>query len=170
MGRPHIERRPSSSHLKVDRCFKPSNFGVIVSSQLHHLADASQRAYGAVAYLRIANAEGKIHCSFVIGKSRLSLLKQLTIPRLELSAAVVATRLDNMVRKEIDIPINKSIFWTDSTCVLGYIANEDKRFHTFVANHAAAIQEATSSSQWKHVSTKQNPADDASRGISSEAL
>lgn len=99
---------PKLEKLKVDPGFKPSSFGVIVSSQLQHLADASQRAYGAVSHLRIANAEGKIHSSFVIGKSRLSLLKQLTIPRPELSAAVVATRLDNMVRKEIDIPMNKS--------------------------------------------------------------
>ena len=75
-----------------------------------------------------------------------------------------------MVRKEIGIPISESIFWTDSTCVLDYIASEDKRFHTFVANHVAAIQEATSSSQWKHVGTKQNPADNASRGLSAEAL
>lgn len=75
-----------------------------------------------------------------------------------------------MVRKEIGIQVDQSIFWTDSTCVLGYIANEDKRFHTFVANRVAAIQEVTSPSQWKHVGTKQNPADDASRGLSAEAL
>ena len=94
----------------------------------------------------------------------------MTIPRLELSAAVVATRLDRMVMKEIGIPVDQSIFWTDSTCVLGYIANDDKRFHTFVANLVAAIREVTSPPQWKHVSTKQNPADDASRGLSAEAL
>ena len=72
--------------------------------------------------------------------------------------------------KEIGITVGQSIFWTDSTCVLGYIANEDKRFHTFVANCVAAIHEATSPSQWKHVGTTQNPADDASRGLSAEGL
>ena len=68
------------------------------------------------------------------------------------------------------IPISESIFWTDSTCILGYIANEDKQFHTFVANRVTAIQEATSSSQWKHIGTKQNPADGASCGLLAEAL
>ena len=165
-----LDELPRLEDLKVDRCFKPTNFGEVVSSQLHHFADASQHAYGAATYLRVTNAKGDVHCSFIIGKSRLSPLKQLTIPRLELSAAVVATRLDKMVRKKIGIPVNQSIFWTDSTCVLGYIANEDKRFHTFVANRVAAIQEVTSSTQWKHVGTKQNPADDASRGLSAEAL
>lgn len=161
---------PMLEKLKVNRCFKPINFEEVSSSQLHHFADASQYAYGAVTYLRLTDTKGDIHCSFITGKSRLAPLKQLTIPRLELSAAVVATRLDKMVRKEIGIQVDQSIFWTDTTCVLGYIANEDKRFHTFVANRVAAIQEVTSPSQWKHVGTKQNPADDASRGLSAEAL
>ena len=72
--------------------------------------------------------------------------------------------------KEIGMPVDRSIFWMDSTCVLGYLANDDRRFHTFVANRLAAIHEATSPGQWKHVGTKQNPADDASRGLSAEAL
>ena len=165
-----LDELPRLEDLKINRCFKPFNFGEVASSQLHHFADASQHAYGAVTYLHLTNSKGDVHCSFIIGKSRLSPLKQLTIPRLELSAAVVATRLDRMVMKEIGMPVDQSIFWTDSTCVLGYIANDDKRFHTFVANRLAAIHEATSPSQWKHVGTKQNPADDASRGLSAEAL
>ncbi|XP_068716993.1 uncharacterized protein [Montipora capricornis] len=165
-----LEELPRLEDLRVNRCFKPINFSEVASSQLHHFADASQFAYGAVTYLRLANSKGDVHCSFIIGKSRLSPLKQLTIPRLELSAAVVATRLDRMVSKEIGIPVDQSIFWTDSTCVLGYIANKDKRFHTFVANRVAAIHEVTSPPQWKHVGTKQNPADDASRGLTAEAL
>ena len=165
-----LSELPKLEDLKVNRCFKPTHFGEVASSQLHHFADASQYAYGAVTYLRLTNSKGDVYCSFVIGKSRLSPLKQLTIPRLELSAAVVATRLDRMVTKEIGIPVDQSIFWTDSTCVLGYIANEDKRFHTFVANRVAAIHEVTSPPQWKHIGTKQNPADDASRGLTAEAL
>ena len=165
-----LDELPRLEDLKVDRCFKPIDFGEVASIQLHHFADASQHAYGAVTYFRVTNTNGEVHCSFLIGKSRLSPLKQLTIPRLELSAAVVATRLDKMLRKEIGIPIDQSIFWTDSTCVLGYVTNEDKRFHTFVANRIAAIQEVSSPHQWRHVGTKENPADDASRGLSADAL
>ena len=161
---------PRLESLKVERCFKPADFGEVASCQIHHFADASQFAYGAVSYLRITNTRGDIYCSFLIGKSRLSPLKQLTIPRLELCAAVVATRLEKMVRREIDMQVNQSVFWTDSACVLGYISNESKRFHTFVANRVAAIQEVASSSQWRHVGTLQNPADDASRGLSAMAL
>jgi len=80
--------------------------------------------YGAATYLCLTNSDGDVHCSFVIGKSRLSPLRQITIPRLKLSAAVVAKRLDRMVTKEIGIPVDQPIFWTDSSCVLGYITNE----------------------------------------------
>ena len=161
---------PKLESIKVYRCFKPPDFGDVTTCQIHHFADASQIAYGAVSYLRITNARGLIHCSFVIGKSRLSPLKHLTIPRLELSAAVVAARLDKIIRTETDIQVDESVFWTDSTCVLGYLRNESKRFHTFVANRVATIQEVAAASQWRHVDSSQNPADDASRGLSAEAL
>ena len=105
-----------------------------------------------------------------MGKSRLSPLKLLTIPRLELSAAVVAARLDKSIRTETDIQVDESVFWTDSTYVLGYIRNETKRFHTFVANRVATIQDVAAASQWRHVDSSQNPADDASREFSAEAL
>ena len=82
----------------------------------------------------------------------------------------MAARLDRMLRQEIDIQVGESVFWFDSSCVLAYIGNDSRRFHTFVANHVAAIQEASSPSQWCHVSSEQNPTDDASRGLSADAL
>lgn len=67
-----------------------------------------------------------------------------------------------MLRKELDIPLLESVFWTDSTIVLWYLANEDKRFQTFVANRVTRILESSTPSQWNHVSTEENPADDCS--------
>ena len=122
------------TQFTVDRCLKPKNFGSVVNCQLHNFADASQQGYGAVSYLRITNNDGIVHCAFVMSKSRLTSLKTLTIPRLELSAAVVAIRLSNMIQRELDMKIDDTFFWTDSTCVLSYLANQDKRFQTFVAN------------------------------------
>lgn len=151
---------PRLEELAVDRCFKPENIGDIASSQIHHFPDASQQGYGAVSHLRIVNQKGDVHCSFLIGKSRLVPLKAITIPRMELSAAVVATKLDKMMRRELDIKIDESIFWTDSTCVLSYIQNESRRFQTFVANRIAKIQDASELS----------PADDASRGLMVEEI
>jgi hypothetical protein len=126
--------------------FKP-NDEEVVSTQLHHFADASQEGYGAVTYLRIENKQGEVKCSFVMGKSRLVPIKSVTIPVMELSAAVMAVKLDKMCQAELSLPVDETLFWTDSTCVLKYLENEDKRFQTFVANRIAVIREASSLEQ-----------------------
>ena len=69
----------------------------------------------------------------------------------------------------MDIKVDKSIFWTDSTSVLRYIHNENKRFHTFVANRISIIHDGSEHCQWRYINTMLNPADDASRGLSVES-
>ena len=117
-----LEQLMKIEQLYIPRCFKPLQFGRTTSIQLHLFADASERGYGAVGYLRLVNELGDIYVAFMIGKARVAPLKVITIPRLELSAAVVATRLDKMIRSKIDLLIDFTIFWTDSTTVLGYVA------------------------------------------------
>ena len=156
--------------LFIPRCLKPKGFGTIISRQLHMFSDASEEGYGVVAYLHTENSEGVIHCGFVMGKARVAPLKKVTIPRMELTAATLAVRLYARIASELDCDINESYFWTDSMSVIRYIANEATRFHTFVANRVSVIREATDVNQWKYVDTKNNPADHASRGLSSSDL
>ena len=85
-------------------------------------------------------------------------LKQITIPRMELTAAVLAVKIDTMLKKELQLQLDQSIFWTDSTTMLKYIKNETKRFQTFVANRISLVRDATDVSQWRYVGTKENPA------------
>ena len=161
---------PTLTEFTVERCMKPENFCEIVNSQLHHFSDASESGYGAVSYIRMENGDGNIHCSFFIAKSRLTPVKPITIPRLELSAAAVAVRLDRMIRSELDVHVSNSFFWTDSTAVLRYVKNENKRFQTFVANKVAVIYAGSTPKQWFYIDTLQNPADDASRGLNAMQL
>ena len=111
------------------------------------------------------NQDNQIHCSFVIGKARATPLKSVTVPRLELHAAIVSIRVSEQLKRELDVNITDEIFWTDSRVVLDYIANDVKRFHVFVANRVQEIQEKLSVKQWRYVDTKSNPADEASRGV-----
>lgn len=74
-----------------------------------------------------------------------------------------------MLQKELQLRLEKSVFWTD-TAVLKYISNESWRFYTFVANRIAVIREATDVDQWRYVGTKENPADEGSRGMRAEDL
>ncbi|XP_023192317.1 uncharacterized protein LOC111609249 isoform X1 [Xiphophorus maculatus] len=155
------------SSFKVDRCIKPSCIRKPDKAQLHHFSDASQDGYGTVSYLKLEK-NNISHVTFILGKARVAPMKQTTIPRLELTAAVLAVRVNKLLQKELQIQLEKPVFWTDSTTVLKYISSETRRFHTFVANRISVIREATDVNQWRYVSSKENPADDASRGMKAE--
>lgn len=94
----------------------------------------------------------------------------MTIPMLELSAAVVAIRLDSILRREMRLEVQHTTFWSDSMIVLQYIKNTSKRFHTFVSNKVAVIHDGSLPSQWKYVDTASNPADDATRGLEAKRM
>ena len=141
---------PKLSEFAVSRCLKPEDFGPVKSSQLHHFSDASEAAYGSVTYLRLVSHEDRVNCSFLFGKSRVAPLKAISVPRLELSAATVSVRQDKMLKEELEMPPNcESVFWSDSMSVLRYVKNESTRFHTFVANRVAVLQEGSSPDQWR---------------------
>lgn len=159
---------PNLQHIRIPRCFKSLQLGQLKEVQLHHFSDASTKGYGAVSYLRCEDVNGNVNCSLVIGKSRVSPSKPVTIPRLELTAATVAVKQDRQIQEELDIKFDAVVFWTDSTCVLQYINSEAGRFKTFVANRIALIHESSSPSQWRYVNSESNPADYASRGLRSD--
>ena len=162
---------PMLSKLPINRCFKLANFGTIAYSQLHHFSDASEIGFGSASYLGLVDINGRVHCAILQGKSRLAPLKKFTIPRLELSAATVSVRSDKAIKRELELPLTEpSVFWTDSTSVLRYVNNEDKRFHTFLANRIAIIRDGSDPNQWRYVSGESNPGDDLSRGLSAEIL
>ncbi len=159
-----IHDLPKLTGFSVPCCKKPNEFGKPQSLQLHHFADASELGYGTVSYIRMTSEKGNIHVSFMIGKARVALLKQMTIPRLELAAAVVSVKVDKMLRSEMQLPLKDSLFWTDIQAVLKCIANDKAKFYTYVANRVSFIRDNTSTQQWRYVTGRNNPADDASRG------
>ncbi|XP_070548362.1 uncharacterized protein [Ptychodera flava] len=161
---------PELEKLKVPRCLIPEGFGVVTHRQLHHFGDALEDAYGVVSYLRIENAVKKVHCALVMAKSRLAPIHQITVPRLRLCAAVTAVRMDSLLRGKLRMSLEESVFWTDSTTILHYIWSKTKRFQTFVANRLAIIHDGSNPSQWRYVSSKDNPADDASRGLTAKTM
>lgn len=77
----------------------------------------------------------------------------VTIPRLELTAATVSAGVSNFLRAELKLKIDEEFFWTDSQVVLGYIKNEARRFHVFVANCVQKIRDTTDPRQWFYIET-----------------
>ena len=146
----------SLEHLKslhVDRCVKPNDFGKVKVTQVHHFSDASSSGYGQCSYLCLVNQSGQAHCSLLFGKSRVVPLKPITIPHLELTVALLSVKTASLLDQELDFKNLVHIYWTDSKVVLGYLANESRWFHVFVANRVQQIKDHTSVSQWRHVDT-----------------
>ena len=156
---------PLLAEIRINRCFKPDRFGTVKSIELHSFSDASNIGYGQCSYLRLLDDHDNVHCSLVMAKSRVTPMKPVTIPRLELTAAVVSVQVASTLAGELDYPDVKQIFWCDSQVVLGYIGNDARRFHVFVANRVQKIKDLSESSQWNYVASDQNPADMASRGV-----
>ena len=90
------------SCLQINRCFLDTSS--LKSVQVHFFADASEGAYGVVAYTRVHNICGKVSCNFLIGKARLAPIKSMSIPRLELEAVTLAVKLNKMMLLELNEP------------------------------------------------------------------
>lgn len=159
------------AQVNIPRCITSDDLTGTIRQELHHFGDASTAGYGACTYLREVDEQGKVHCAFVMGKARVAPLKITTIPRMELQAAVTTVKISRLLRKELKLPDSiTEYFWTDSKVVLGYIRNEARRFHVYVANRVQFIKESTDTSQWSYVPSEENPADYASRGLSAAEL
>ncbi|XP_075255279.1 uncharacterized protein LOC142348000 [Convolutriloba macropyga] len=157
-----IDKYQSAPPIDFPRCINPKS----TANELHELhifSDASQLAYGAVAYIR-TSSENDVSCSFLISKAKVAPIKQLSIPKMELKAAVLETRLARFVKTHQSFLFKETVFWCDSTAVLVWIKSTDK-LNVYVSNRVREIQDNSSSDSWYHISGKNNPADHVSRGI-----
>ncbi|GFV74376.1 uncharacterized protein TNCV_5128181 [Trichonephila clavipes] len=153
------------SEIKIPRYyfqnFLPSNATTI---QLHCFSDASKKAYGTVAYLRIELNDGNIISSFVASKGRVAPLKTLSIPRLELMRAFLSARLSDKVVTALILPVS-SFYWTDSSITYYWIKGDFNRHKVFVKNRIKEIQKLSDPKEWRYCKGKDNPADLISRGL-----
>ena len=86
-----------------------------------------------------------------------------SIPRLELQAAVIATRLKVSLLEEIEENITKVFLWTDSRTVLNYLRNEDRNFGLFVAHRVNEIRNHIAFDYWHYAPTEENIANFTTR-------
>ncbi|XP_065095026.1 uncharacterized protein LOC135716294 [Ochlerotatus camptorhynchus] len=150
---------PQIEKLKIPRCYlrgaPPETYS---SLQLHVLVDAGEKAYGAVAFFRVTTPNGS-RCSLVMAKTKVAPLKPLSIPRLELQAAVLGVRLLNTVVANHDVQITKRVLWTDSRTVLSWIRSDHRNYKPFVAFRIGEILQETVVDEWRWVPTRSNVAD-----------
>ena len=99
------DQLPTLTTLTIERCIEPKHrVDASLSREIHVFADASNQGYGVVAFMRLASStEQFVHCEFLVGKSRVAPHKSTTTPRLELTAASVATRLGHAMSRELHV-------------------------------------------------------------------
>jgi hypothetical protein len=113
-------------------------------------------------YVRVLYESGFIYVNIACSKAKVAPIKQVSIPRLELEAAVTGARMTKPMAQTLETP--KLYLWTDSMNVLWWINTAHKELKMYVANRVDVILNHTESEQWRHVGTHENPADIASRG------
>ena len=155
--------------FRIPRCIKPSGFDDAVI-QLHHFSDASLQSYGFCSYIRAVNRSGEILVELLMSKCRVTPINAVSIPRLELQAALLAARADKMLREVLSIDILESFLWTDSSIVLSYIKSDSLRFHVYVGNRVGEIRSLTDPAQWGFVAGIENSADQITRGVSLQSI
>ncbi|KAI8429320.1 hypothetical protein MSG28_007815 [Choristoneura fumiferana] len=133
-------------------------------TELHTFNDASIQAYAAVSYWRFIRTDGSVKICFVASKSRVTPLRPVSVPRLELQAGLLGARLASMIQREHkDVKADKRYFWTDSSTVLQWIRSDPRSYKPYVAHRLGEIDELTVASEWRHLPSRLNAADIATR-------
>ncbi|KAI5732210.1 hypothetical protein M8J77_023385 [Diaphorina citri] len=136
-----------------------------VSVDLVGFCDASAAAMAAVVYLRVSLLGGEVHSYLIRARTKVAPIKTLTIPKLELSAALLLANLLKSLDPLIqNLKISQTYLFSDSTIVLGWLKTPPYLLNTFVSNRVQQILEVTSPSSWFHIKSGENSADVASRG------
>ncbi|GFX37760.1 integrase_H2C2 domain-containing protein [Trichonephila clavipes] len=157
-----VQSFPVLEELKIPRFVLAENLERII---LYGFSDASEKGFGAVTCVSVIENNGDRHCQLLCSKSRVAPLKTLTIPRLELLACLLLSKLVRKVINALKMNLSQVILFSDSTIALSWIKTPPHLLKTFVANRVAKVQELTVSFSWHHISSENNPADLMSSGL-----
>ena len=132
----------------------------------------SSQEVSAVAFLLTqshTSKGSKTEHAFILGKAHVEPMKVMTIPKLELQAALLVSRLKQDACRAFTMHVNKVFMWTDSTNVLQWLNSRSKQ-PIFIENRVCEILEHTSVDEWNHVTSSDKPADACTLGMSAEVL
>lgn len=160
---------PQVEHVQVPRCYRSFYHDYDNNPELHTFADASECGMSAVTFLRFIR-NGIVECRIVAAKTRVAPLKFVSIPRLELQAAVIGARLACTIADSLSITISSKYYWTDSRDVLCWLNSDHRRYTQYVAFRVSEILETTDANEWRWLPSKMNVADDGTKWNTSPDL
>ncbi|GFU96543.1 DUF1758 domain-containing protein [Trichonephila clavipes] len=135
------------TEIKIPRFYLGNIDQEISKCEIHYFSDASKSAYGTILYLRFVTCNNEIETSFICSKSRVAPLKSLTLPRLELTAALLSARLAKQVSSCLKFDAN-IYYWTDSLISYYWIRGDSSAFKPYIKNRVQEIQLFSDPMQW----------------------
>ncbi|XP_075150512.1 uncharacterized protein LOC142224615 [Haematobia irritans] len=160
------------SYSKVDSIQLPRwvSYSPTCQIEFHAFCDASEDAYATAIYVRVHLDNDLIIVNLLTSKSRVSPVKTISIPKLELCGATLLAETADSIIPFMNIPNAELYKWTDSTIVLAWLQKPPCQWKVFVANRVSIIANKIGTDKWFHVDTSSNPADLASRGVYTQEL
>lgn len=154
---------PEVSNVRIPRCYRHKiSSERPYKTELHVFVDASENAFAAVAYFRFEQ-DNIIECALVGAKTKVAPKQPMSIPRLELQAATLGTRIANSIIAAHTIKVDRRVFWSDSKTVIYWIRSDHRRYRQFVAFRIGEILESSKEMEWRWIPTKMNVADEATK-------
>ncbi|XP_057366747.1 uncharacterized protein LOC130687590 [Daphnia carinata] len=148
--------------MEMPRCLFPRRLNIL-TSELHTFCDASEEAYATVIYIRNTYSDGQIIVRQARAANKLAPKKVISVPKLELNAALLGSRLAVAFQTSLTVKIHRRRFWTDSSTVRNWIRSVAAHYQVFVGNRVGEIQTITEPEEWRFIPGIFNPADAATR-------
>ncbi|UYV84543.1 hypothetical protein LAZ67_X002574, partial [Cordylochernes scorpioides] len=167
---PEPEPGPAAAAVPVPVRNTSRAWGAPLSVELHGFCYSSEVAYAAVFYIRSHFKSGQVKVSLIASKTRVAPLKMISIPRLELCAALLLETLYDTIRNSLCLQIDRVFLWTDSKIVPSWIKSESRHWKPFVGNRIFEVERLTLHSSWHYVISRDNTADCASKCITPSEL
>ncbi|XP_071948687.1 uncharacterized protein [Antedon mediterranea] len=160
-----FEDLSTTSSVEFRRCVKPLDAKPGILPSLIMFSDASEKALGAVAYVRYEQWDGQFSSQIVASKSRVAPIEIISVVRLELSAAVMSKRLAKYIVNETRIKFDQVFYIVDSEIVRAMVQKQSYGFKTFAATRIGEIQQDTEPQDWWWCRGEVNIADAITRGM-----
>ena len=143
--------------IRFKRCIKPEN--AIGDPELLMFSDGSSDAMCTVAYARWLLSDSKFECRLWCAKTRVTPLKKTKIPRVEMQAAVMSSRLSKTIQEQGSLQFTNTYYIIDSTCTLALLKKNTVALKEFMGNKVTEFLQVAKPTQVYHVKSEDNVAD-----------
>ena len=130
-----VESSKNLTNWKLPRGYFPQiAWKDLNNLELHGFCDASEKAYGAVVYIR-TKVNNNYKVSFVMARGRVAPTKNISLPKLELLSALTLARLVQNVSDALQLESNRHLsthYWCDSSVVIDWLKTDPYLLKTFV--------------------------------------